>query len=143
MLTGGYGLAANNGILFPASKVKMKDISDGTTHTFIVGELAWDSGPQRVWMAGGGSATNLETYMYTSKNIFHPLNTACRFAAIDNPGRPCPYANNDVSFGSKHPGGCHFLMCDGSVQFIREEIPLDILKSLASRKSNEVFDAPF
>jgi prepilin-type processing-associated H-X9-DG protein len=42
-----------------------------------------------------------------------------------------------------HPGGCHFLMCDGSVQFIREEIPVATLKALASRKSAEVFESPF
>ena len=139
--TGGFGVSATNGVLFPASKVNMKDITDGSTHTFIVGEFAWDSGPQRVWMVGGGSRTNLDTYNYTAKNIYHPLNTACRGSTGDY--RPCNYANNDMSFGSKHAGGCHFAMCDGSVQFIREDIQLDILRALASRKSNEVFDSQF
>jgi prepilin-type N-terminal cleavage/methylation domain-containing protein/prepilin-type processing-associated H-X9-DG protein len=138
-----FGLAATNGILFPASKVKMKDISDGSSHTFIVGELAWNSGPQRIWMASGGSATNLETYVYTSKNIFYPLNTACRQAIEDPPGRCAGFMNNDLSFGSQHPGGCHFAMADGSVQFVREEVPVEILKALASRKSNETFEPPF
>jgi prepilin-type N-terminal cleavage/methylation domain-containing protein/prepilin-type processing-associated H-X9-DG protein len=138
-----YGLQATNGILFPGSKVKMKDISDGSSHTFIVGELAWDGGPQRIWMAGGGSATSLETYMYTTKNIFYPLNTACRHAAEDPAGRCDAYMNNDMSFGSKHPGGCHFAMADGSVQFVREEVPVEVLKALASRKSNETFESPF
>jgi prepilin-type processing-associated H-X9-DG protein len=139
----GYGTSANNGILFPASKINLKDVTDGSTHTFIVGEISWDSGPQRVWMAGGGSKTNMQTYVYTSKNIYWPLNTACRQAAESATWRPCPYANNDVSFGSLHPGGAHFLMCDGSVQFIRQDVQLAVLKSLASRKSAEVFESPF
>ena len=139
--TGGFGVSATNGVMFPASKVRLKDVTDGTTHTFMVGELAWDGGPQRVWMVGGGSQANLDTYVYTAKNVYWPLNTACR-SGNDNP-QPCPYANNDMSFGSNHPGGCYFAMCDGSVQFIREEIPIDILKALASRKSNEVFESPF
>lgn len=140
------GGAANNGLLFPASKVNLKDVTDGTTHTFIVGELAWDSGPQRVWMAGGGSQTNLDTFIYTSKNVTYPLHTACR--ASTNGGTPTTaecgaYQNNDMSFGSNHPGGCHFAMCDGSVQFISESIELATLKALASRKSAENIDAAF
>ena len=128
--------------MYPASKIKMKDITDGSSHTFLVGELSWNAGPQRHWAVGGGSATNLDTYVYTAKNVYWPLNQACRNSADDPPGK-CPYANNDMSFGSMHNGGCHFLLCDGSVQFIREDITLDVLKSLASRKSAEVFQSPF
>jgi prepilin-type N-terminal cleavage/methylation domain-containing protein len=144
--TGGFGVSATNGVMFPASKVRFKEISDGTTHTLMVGEVSWDAGPQRIWCVGGGSATNLDTYVYTAKNIFWPLNTACRGSSI--PGElptaaMCPYANNDMSFGSKHSGGCFFAMCDGSVQFVKEDIPLDTLKALASRKSAESMDVPF
>jgi prepilin-type processing-associated H-X9-DG protein len=80
--------------------------------------------------------------VYTAKNIYWPLNTACRLDP-NFPIKPCLYANNDMSFGSKHAGGCHFAMCDGSVQFVREEIALDVLKALASRKSGEVGDTSF
>lgn len=139
---GQYGASASNGVLFPASKIKIKDITDGTSKTFIVGEASWDTGPQRVWAASGGSRTNLQTFVYTSKNIYWPLNTACRYAAKDNPGRPCNFANNDVSFGSNHSGGCFFTMCDGSVQFVSQDIALDLLKSMASRKSAEVINSP-
>jgi prepilin-type N-terminal cleavage/methylation domain-containing protein/prepilin-type processing-associated H-X9-DG protein len=142
------GGEANNGTMFPASKIQMKDITDGTSHTFLLGEISWDSGPQRIWMVGGGSKTALDTFVYSAKNIFWGLNQACRSADDDPPAttaRCAPYGdlNNDMSFGSRHPGGCHFAMCDGSVQFIREEIALDVLKSLASRKSGEVIEAAF
>jgi prepilin-type N-terminal cleavage/methylation domain-containing protein/prepilin-type processing-associated H-X9-DG protein len=143
----GYGLSASNGIIYPASKTRIKDVTDGTSHTFIVGELSWNAGPQRTWAVGGGSATNMDTYEYTAKNVAYPLNMACRGSTI--PGElptqtTCAaYDNNDMSFGSNHPGGCHFAMCDGSVQFIRQDIELATLKALASRKSNEVFDSSF
>jgi prepilin-type processing-associated H-X9-DG protein len=95
-------------------------------------------------MVGGGSRTNLDTFVYTAKNVYWPLNTACRGAKDDNPPTKCAaYLNNDVSFGSQHPGGCHFAMCDGSVQFVNESIALDTLKALASRKSAETIDAAF
>lgn len=137
---GTTGGSANNGTMFVASKVKMKDITDGTTHTFLVGEISWASGPQRVWAAGGGSRTNLDTYVYSVKNILYPLNFKCR---VSDETPTCDGVNNDISFGSNHSGGCFFAMCDGSVQFIRDDIALDVYKSLASRKSNETFDMPF
>ena len=34
-------------------------------------------------------------------------------------------------------------MCDGSVQFIHEDISLDVLRAFASRKSGEAFERPF
>ena len=89
---------------------------------------------------GGASKTNLDTYIYTAKNVRWPLNTAFR----EETGQPYSgYANNDMSYGSNHPGGCHFAMCDGSVQFIRDDILMATYQALASRKSSEMFDPPF
>jgi prepilin-type N-terminal cleavage/methylation domain-containing protein/prepilin-type processing-associated H-X9-DG protein len=135
------GGAANNGVMFPASHVTQKDIIDGTSKTFLVGEISWLCGPQRIWTVGGASIKNLDTYIYTAKNIAYPLNQAYR-----NPPEVATfsgYPNNDMSFGSMHPGGCHFAMVDGSVQFVRSETPVDILKAFASRKSSETVDNPF
>ena len=141
--TSADGGSASNGVMYPTSKVRMKDITDGSTHTFLVGEISWDCGPQRIWAVGGASVTNLDTYVYTAKNVTYPLNTACRNDP-DRPSIPCPYGNNDMSFGSTHAGGCHFAMCDGSVQFIKDDVSLDgVLKPLASRKANEVFQGDF
>ena len=48
-----------------------------------------------------------------------------------------------MSFGSLHPGGTHFAMCDGSVQFIRDDVTLAVLRALASRKSNDTVENAF
>lgn len=130
------GGTALNGVIFPGSEVSFKDISDGSTNTLLIGEVAWDVGPQRVWLVGSASKTGVYSYNYTAKNIMHPLNTAYRAAS----GQPASgYLNNDLSFGSHHPGGAHFAMADGSVQFIREDVNLaGVLLPLASRASGEV-----
>jgi prepilin-type N-terminal cleavage/methylation domain-containing protein/prepilin-type processing-associated H-X9-DG protein len=44
---GGFGYAKNggeatNGIMYPASKTKVSDVTDGTSKTFLIGECSWD-----------------------------------------------------------------------------------------------------
>ena len=115
----------------------MKDVTDGSTYTFMIGEISWRVGPQRVWAVGSASRTVPENYNYTAKNIAWPLNTAFR-ADADAGEPPSGFENNDLSFGSLHPGGTHFALCDGSVQFIREEVDFaGVLRPMASRKSGE------
>ncbi len=145
------GGVATNGVItirtgsssYLPGKIRMKDIADGTSHTFLIGEISWNCGPQRIWAVGsatGKTKGDLWSFHYSSKNVRYPLNTAYRATG----GAPASgYENNDMSFGSLHPGGTHFALCDGSVQFVREDIFLAVLKSLASRQSGEVIPDTF
>ena len=45
---------------------------------------------------------------------------------------------NDGDFGSEHPGGAQFLLADGSVHFVSENVDLNILYATASRNGREV-----
>lgn len=139
----GNGGTADNGVLYIGSKVQSKDITDGGSNTFIVGEISWDVGPQRPWMVGFSSNTQLSGHFtYVIKNIAFPLNTAYR--VYPNPPGGQPYPNNDASFGSLHPGGTFMALCDASVHFIREDVDLKgVLKPLASRASEEVVQVAF
>lgn len=131
------GGSASNGVMFPFSKVNMKDVADGSTYTLMVGEISWRVGPQRIWAVGSASLTVPENFNYCAKNIAFPLNTA--FRADASAGQPASgYDNNDLSYGSPHQGGAHFAFCDGSVQFLREDIDfLGVYQPLGSRKSAE------
>jgi prepilin-type N-terminal cleavage/methylation domain-containing protein len=139
---GSGGGVAGNGVItlkssgtqFFPSKTKVREIGDGTSHTFLIGEISWDCGPQRIWPIGsatGKTTGALYSFHYSAKNVRYPLNTAYRAAQ----GQAAVYENNDMSFGSNHSGGCFFAMCDGSVQFIRDDIALAVLKALASKKT--------
>jgi prepilin-type processing-associated H-X9-DG protein len=112
-------------------------VTDGSSHTFMIGEISWFVGPQRIWAVGSASETAPHRWNYTAKNVRWPLNTAFR-------GPGSVYDNNDLSFGSLHPGGTHFALCDGSVQFINENVEtLGVLLPMASRKSDEVVQVAF
>jgi prepilin-type processing-associated H-X9-DG protein len=44
-------------------------------------------------------------------------------------------------FWSLHPGGCHFLFCDGSVRFLKASVAPPVFQAVASRAGGEVIGA--
>lgn len=102
-------------------------ILDGSSNTFLVAELSktlpsGQSNQYRSWIRGqnGGSGA--------TKNVMNPINSTF-YNGTGN--------FNDISFGSNHTGGAHFLMGDGSVRFMSENIDMSLYKALASQKSQE------
>ena len=129
--TNQHGGFATNGILIRDRAISASKVMDGLSHTFIMGESSWDaSAEDETWL--GGLSPYWQNAM-VNKNVANPLNDY-RFDPTLN-----QLNINDTSFGSRHASrGAHFVMADGSVQFVSEDIALDTLKSLASRKNAEV-----
>jgi hypothetical protein len=78
----------------------------------------------------GGSGN---TYSYCCRNIRYAIEAIAADQTNDQ---------NNVSFGSEHPGGCHFLIAGGSVHFITENMDLKILQAFATRDFEEVVADP-
>ena len=128
----GQGGFATQGILGRDSKIRMGDISDGTSNTLAIGEVSVKLSNGTIlesdgadWVRGmglGGTANG----MASCRNVQNAINT--------------PYNGiyNDISFGSQHTGGAQFVMGDGSVRFMTASIDLIIYKSTASRDGGEV-----
>jgi prepilin-type N-terminal cleavage/methylation domain-containing protein len=139
------GGLANNGIIAFNGKVNIKDVSDGTTNTVMIGECGWQAGPTRTWIVGtldqnSYSLTAAGTpqghgWIYNAKNVMWPMHTAYR----EKPGEPYSgYLSNDISLGSMHQGGAQVGMGDGSATFLAEDIELNVLKALATRANDDV-----
>ena len=118
-----YGGEALQGVLFTHSAVRIGDITDGTSNTFALGELSWNGNQRfRAWIRGWQS-NSIGSY----KNVRDPINAGL------------PYSNfNDGAFGSQHPGGANFAMCDGSVTFVSENVDHTMFLSTASRNGGEI-----
>jgi prepilin-type processing-associated H-X9-DG protein len=43
----------------------------------------------------------------------------------------------DVSFSSRHAGGCHMALCDGSVTFVSDGVDLKVWHAYGSRAGDE------
>jgi prepilin-type processing-associated H-X9-DG protein len=53
------------------------------------------------------------------------------------PGGATTFSWMQSGFSSYHPGGCHFLLADGSVQFHSQNIDANLLAYLTTRAGNE------
>jgi prepilin-type N-terminal cleavage/methylation domain-containing protein len=111
--------------------VKLTDVTDGTSNTLFVYEVAWKGlevspGSMRSWVRG---------INYTSdSNGTKNLNNAMRTVKYNGGGN-----YNEISMGSNHPGGCNVVLGDASVRFLRESVDLNtVLKPLASRNGAEI-----
>lgn len=138
-----------NGIMVGAGSTSMRDITDGSSNTVMVGESytdpsfskdgqgmdfwnffipqIWDNGTTRCWSAGNGSGSE---HTEAAGSTLVKLN-----ARLD------PSISGilmEVSFGSYHTGGAFFTMGDGSVKFISANIDLKIYQGLGSRNGGEV-----
>jgi prepilin-type N-terminal cleavage/methylation domain-containing protein len=133
---GGFAL---QGIFDRNSKIGIRDITDGTSNSLMVGEISWVNDAigsrYRSWMRGcnvtnPGAANERYDWMSGCKNIAEPIN------------EPTTAVSNDIPFGSLHPGGTHFLIADGSGRFLSESINMPLYSSLASRNGRESAAVP-
>jgi len=124
-----------SGVIYANSKTRMGEITDGTTNVFLIGESRYMPTPNiRPDGFHAGWASSLK-----ADNAFAvPLTFAAAVLQI-NAQRECGIGIADcfnfVSriFGSRHTGGCHFGLCDGSVQFVNQSIDITTYRQMANR----------
>lgn len=115
-----YGPAL--GVGFANSKIGFRDITDGTSNTLLVGERAYIyKSNNRVGGAnviGFSAANNEQSGSYGRKG-----NQLAAVGLTYNGINAVVGAEHDVrGFSSNHVGGAHFVLCDGSVHFLSENI---------------------
>jgi prepilin-type processing-associated H-X9-DG protein len=105
--------------------VKMKEITDGTSHTFLIGEASPVDGNSPAWASSGDWAVTGIGINFDWQNY-----AACV------PAGSCWW--NMRGFRSYHPGGVQFAFADGSLRFIPNDIDHPIYRALSTRKKGDL-----
>ena len=132
----GGGGHANTGIMYGGSSTRIKHITDGTSKTLLLGELAWNCGIM-AWVPWTRGNSDGGGTIYSGRNVLFGPNFAKFIGLTDGVA-----LGNDLSFGSQHPGGCHFAAGDGSTHFIADDIDLTLYRGLATRAVAEMVSLP-
>jgi prepilin-type processing-associated H-X9-DG protein len=112
------------GIHFVRSTIKLRNITDGTSKTYLLGEKYLN--PHRY--EDGGDVSD-DWSMYSG----HQGDVARTGHASWPPAADTKGFGNSMSFGSAHPGAWNVSYCDGSVRGMSYEIDSETHRRLAVR----------
>lgn len=110
-----------NGLFIINASRRFADVTDGASNTVAVGETCWNGGSKN-FLYGSVRKDGQATCVFRAANTAGPFRhlKSAQFA-MNIPAAVAPDAHY-TAFGSMHPGGAHFLMVDGSVRFLSENI---------------------
>ncbi len=119
---------------------KFSDIADGLSITFLVGEVLAECHDhlEGNWSSNGLNNAHASTIV--------PINDYTTCSNIPGGNKPACHDPTDASnrhnwnyswgFRSRHEGGAHFLMGDGSVKFVAETINHRVYQNLGGRRDS-------
>ena len=115
----------NTGVFVYAKRRKPRMIVDGLSKTFFVGEVEgadlWES--SNVWTYGRIHSDSL-------RSTRNPLNTRIGEGVVSN--------RRHGAFGSMHAGGANFAYGDGRVEFVADEIDLEVYRATSTFSDAEL-----
>lgn len=157
------GIQAIGGVLIPNGVIKIRDITDGTSNTIVVGEASGSlitSNPSvtaflspivphvvsgnRITIGGSGYHSWIMGVVGSDQKlsnaralnlttVHYPPNTV----NYDQPGINVGWGPNNP-LNSQHTGGVHVVFADGHVAFLSDAIHLDTLRALSIRDDGAV-----
>ena len=111
-----------DGVFFGNSRIKMRDLQDGSSTTMMVGERSSRLGGT-IW-----------------HGLIHEANEAeARVVGVADHGPNDPVGHFE-DFSSRHQGVTGFVMGDGSVRHLSDTINLATYQAMATRQGGEVVD---
>ena len=136
---GGWGSTSQyTGVVFQRSLVRITDITNGTSNTFLIGEKYLR--PEN-YITGGDPGDNESMYVGMDNDVTRTTDTTMTDgtypglpgAYVPNPLRDQLGYTNTFCFGSAHSSGLNMLYCDGSVSHISYTIDPNVFQAAGRR----------
>lgn len=129
---------ANDGIFYPLSSIRFRNLTDGTSNTIFAGEIA---GEIRGWARGSCNGCSLCSGGGGSQGFARAvLRWSKAFPSCAKPGFNLPVTTCCESlfqFSSPHVSGAQFALADGSGRFVSQNIDVSVFQALITRAGSE------
>jgi prepilin-type N-terminal cleavage/methylation domain-containing protein len=137
MQTKPWGCMNGNGIFFVRSKVRFADVVDGLSNTIFVSEVP-DSGGDAI---GGFNAGCDRRVMFSTGADANPPTEMSEYLIAAEGNDPINGGAEEAA-GSWHTGGAQFVMGDGSVHFLSENMDMSTYQAISTRAEGETATLP-
>jgi prepilin-type processing-associated H-X9-DG protein len=140
----GTDVSRADGVLYLDSRVRLGDITDGTSNTLLAGErppsanlnFGW-------WYAGWGQnkTGSAEMVLGVRELSVHPSLLHCPPGSNKYQAGRTSQMCDTLHFWSLHIGGAHFAFADGSVRYLAYSAD-PLMPALATRAGSEAVELP-
>jgi prepilin-type N-terminal cleavage/methylation domain-containing protein len=157
-----YGFPAPDGVFFLDSRIRIQDITDGTSHTAAIsehvigdfsnamssrGDTFWPqtnptTADQAMQQCAAIDPANLSYQRFSNIGgpwIYGYHSTSIYFHVAPPNHRSCMYPPGRIMTTAKsnHPGGVVLGMCDAAVRFVADDVDLAVWRAVGSRAGGE------
>jgi prepilin-type N-terminal cleavage/methylation domain-containing protein len=126
-------IKTRNGIFYEQSLVRLSQVTDGTSHTLMLGEKFLNSDS---YLTGGGKGDNQNPFCGIDADLIRSTHPDYWPPTADQPS----LVDLSRRFGSAHQVGLHFAYVNGGVHFMRYDVDKDVYVALGSRNGEESID---
>ena len=126
----------SSGVIYRRSEVRQADVSDGLTHTYLIGERYMNPDSYADFIVGHYQCDDDQGW---NMGYDFDINVWGQLKPMhDTPG----FGTCETRFGSVHAGGFNVVLCEGSVHTMSYSIDMQVHKRLANRKDGRPVQVP-
>ncbi|MDA1052309.1 MAG: DUF1559 domain-containing protein [Planctomycetota bacterium] len=138
------GGANMDGIFFLNSRVKLRDILDGTSSTVAIGEALFDTDVRGI---DHGGTVHIVDHWYIGSPLIYAAEVSESVGSTAVPvnrifDQSAFIDEKELCFSSRHPGGAQVSFADGHVAMIAATIDAAVWSALGTRATGEAAQVP-
>jgi hypothetical protein len=123
------------GPFYRNSATPLRHITDGLSQTLMVGER--QNGPFRLAGVHGPHFAYETTWVGAVRDINDPTDDHGHMVLFQTGNTPNAAESDDRDVSAPHAGVAQFLLCDGSVHAVNEDIDLEVYRALGTMNHSE------